>query len=331
MNKLFFYIPLISFLILTSCSGKKAGPARSSGKTAEMIVATNGDETWEGKVGESIRDYFNQDYEVLPQQEPLFSIAHLAESQLINNKMFKAHHNILIIDIDANISENQIDARKDLWSSPQRVIKISSPSEDEFVSFFDEKKEIIHEILMDSEHERLIKMFRAFRDHDILNQVKANFGFTMEIPGGFYVAKKSAGFMWIRKETQHNSQGIIIYTYDFIDTLAFDQARIISFRNAMTEEFIPGPSEGSYMVVAEEYSPFYSKQIDFNRMFAIETRGLWRLEGDFMGGSFVNYTFVDERKNKVITIDGYIYAPNKPKRDLLIQMEAIAHSLSFVK
>ena len=330
MKKYVFIAPLLLLFFLSSCGDKKTQSNRSSGKTAEIIVATNGDETWEGPVGESIRAFFGQDYEVLSQEEPLFTLSYLPESKLVNNKMFRAHHNLFIVDINPDVSENIIEARKDLYSSPQRVIKITSPSEDEFISFFNEKKETIYGILMESEYERLIKTFKAFRDRKILNQIEDNFGFTLEVPGGFYVAKNSAGFMWIRKETEHNSQGIIIYTYDFKDTLAFDQARILAFRNSMTEEYIPGPSEGSYMVVAEEYSPIQVKEIDFNGMFAIETRGLWRLEGDFMGGSFVNYTFVDERTNKVVTIDGYVYAPNKPKRDLLIQMEAIAHSIKFV-
>jgi hypothetical protein len=113
--------------------------------------------------------------------------------------------------------------------------------------------------------------------------------------------------------------------------MAFDRARILSFRDVMTEEYIPGPSEGSYMITAIEYAPIITDRIDFNGLFAVETRSLWRLENDFMGGPFVNYTFVDERSNKVVTIDGYVYAPNKPKRDLLIQMEAIAHSIKFVE
>ncbi|MCF8369016.1 MAG: DUF4837 family protein [Bacteroidales bacterium] len=331
MKKIVFVIPLITLFFLSSCTDKKAGPARSSGKTAEMIVATNGDETWEGPVGEAIRNFFNQDYEVLSQQEPLFTMAHLPESKLVDNKMLRAHHNIFIVNIDPKFTANNIDARKDVWAGPQRVIKITSPDVESFLAYFDEKKEIILGILMDSEYERLIKTFRSFRDREIFDQVIKNFGFSLEIPSGFYVAKKQADFMWIRKETQHNSQGVIIYTYDFVDTLAFDQARILSFRDVMTEEFIPGPSEGSYMTIAREYSPLYSKPIEFKGMYAIETRGLWRLEGDFMGGPFVNYTFVDERINKVVTIDGYVYAPNKPKRDLMIQMESIARSLKFVE
>jgi len=332
MKQLIKFAPILFLsLILISCGNNSTtAPRKSSGKTAEIIVVTNYDTKWEGKVGEAIRNFFNQDYEVLPQSEPLFEIAHAPMENFNHTKMFQSHHNILIVDIDKNSNEPSIEARKDVWSSPQRVINITAPTDEAFVSFFEENKQTIWKILMDSEYERLIKTYRAFRDWDIMNSLRESFHFTMEVPSGFYIAKESAGFAWIRKETQHNSQGIMIYTYDFIDTIAFDRSRIISFRNAMTEEYIPGPSEGSYMVVADDYAPVISEEIEFNGMYAIKTSSLWKLVGDFMGGPFVSYTFIDEKRNKVITIDGYAYAPNKPKRDLLIQTEAIIQSLKFV-
>jgi hypothetical protein len=334
MKRSMLYAALLALSILMiSCGDQtKSGTSnRSSGKTAEMLVATNSETRWEGRVGDSIRAFFNQDYEVLPQIEPLFEMAHLPISKLLDNKMFKAHHNILIVEIDETAKENTIEARKDFWAKPQRIINIKSPSEDAFATFFDEKKETIYKIFMDSEYERLQKTFYTFRDREIMSEINKHFGFTLEVPSGFYIATKKAEFMWIRKETKNNSQGLIIYSYDYVDTLAFDQSRIISFRNSITEEFVPGPSEGSYMVVAEDYSPILSRAIDFNGLFAVETRGLWRLENDFMGGPFINYTFVNEKNNKVVTIDCYAYAPNKPKRDLLIQLEAIAHSISLGK
>lgn len=325
------FIFLVSLsLILYACGDQsRSGRSRSAGKTAEMIVATNGEASWKGKIGTAIRDFFEQDYEVLPQVEPLFELAHLPIAKLMDNKMFKAHHNILIVEIDENVTESTIQARKDFWAAPQRIVNIKSPSDDAFVSFFNEKKNAILSIMMESEYERLQKTFYSFRDREIMAEINGHFGFTLGVPSGFYVAKKQAEFMWIRKETEHHSQGLMIYTYDYVDTMAFDQSRILAFRNSMTEEFIPGPSEGSYMVIAEEYSPIYSKPVDFAGLFAVETRGLWRLENDFMGGPFVSYTFVNENNNKVVTIDGYVYAPNKPKRDLMIQLESLARSIKF--
>ena len=49
-----------------------------------------------------------------------------------------------------------------------------------------------------------------------------------------------------------------------------------------------------------------------------------------MGGPFVSYTFVDERRGKLVTVEGFFYEPNKEKRNALLQLEAIAYSLKFV-
>ena len=101
MKRILTFFVFVS--ILTSCGDQKPGEiTRSSGKTAEMLVATNSETRWKGAVGNSIRDFFNQEYEFLPQVEPLFEMAHLPISNLLENKMFKVHHNILIVEIDEN-------------------------------------------------------------------------------------------------------------------------------------------------------------------------------------------------------------------------------------
>jgi len=333
MTKGFFFILIISVHVLFSSCGSsdQAGMPRSSGKTAEMIVATNSDVRWNGLVGQTIRDFFSQDYEILPQPEPLFEMSHVPIPVMLENKMFRGHHNILIAEIDEKIQKAVMEAKKDMWASPQRIIRITAPSETDLIDFFDEKKEVIYSILMDSEYDRLKRTFRGFRDHKVVGRVRDQFHFAMEIPSGFYIATHRPDFMWIRREAQHNSLGLMIYTYDFIDTIAFDVNRIVAFRNAITEEFIPGPTTGSYMAVADDFYPVLSKPVNLQGMYAIETRGLWKLIGDFMGGPFINFTFVDERSNKVVTIDGYVYAPNAPKRDLLIQAESIIRSIRMVE
>jgi len=302
---------------------------QSVGKTAEIVVVTNNQTKWDGEIGETVRTFFNQDFEVLPQTEPLFGLANLQIVNFNNSKMFKSHHNIFIINIDKKSKEATLEVKKDLWSRPQRIVKITAPTDSSFINFFNKKKEVIESIFMESERERLIRTFKAFKDHEIQNELRKNFDLTLEVPGGFFIAKKYSNFMWLRKEGQKNSLGILIYTYDFTDTLAFNPERIISYRNTLSKEYIPGPSEGSFMVVDEKFMPVISRRIDFNGMFAVETRGLWKVEGDFMGGPFVNYTFVDEKRNKVITLDGYVYAPNAKKRDLLIQLEAILYSVKL--
>jgi hypothetical protein len=328
----FLLSAIITILSLNSCKEtKKKMALRSSGKTAELIVVTNNKTQWEENIGDSIRAFYQQDFKILPQPEPIFNLANVPMAAFMDSKMFRTHHNVLIVDIKKTAKKTEMEARKDYWSSPQRVVKIIAPSRKAFLEFFEEKKETILGIQMQSERERVYSLFKAFRDLTLREEIHKAYNFTLEIPKGFYIAKKISNFAWLRKETKNNSQGIMIYTYDFTDTTAFNPIRIISYRDSLTKEYVPGPTEGSYMAVSKDYIQPEFRKINFLGLYAVESRGLWKVENDFMGGPFVSYTFVDEKRNRVVTLDGYVYAPNAPKRDLMIQLESIMYSMKLDK
>lgn len=83
----------------------------------------------------------------------------------------------------------------------------------------------------------------------------------------------------------------------------------------------------------QSYAEFVPKEreISMNGLYAKELRGLWFIKGDFMGGPYVNYTFVDEKRNQVICIDGYVFAPKFDKREFLRELEAFALSAKLVE
>ena len=63
-----------------------------------------------------------------------------------------------------------------------------------------------------------------------------------------------------------------------------------------------------------------------------EMRGFWDVEGDFMGGPYVSFTTVDTERNRVFTLDGYVYAPDlqKPrKRNYVRGIEHLLYGIGF--
>jgi len=68
---------------------------------------------------------------------------------------------------------------------------------------------------------------------------------------------------------------------------------------------------------------------EFRDRYTVEVRGLWRVEGDFMGGPFVSLTTVDEARNRVVTVEGYVFAPRYNKRNYLREVEAVVYSLDI--
>ena len=137
--------------------------------------------------------------------------------------------------------------------------------------------------------------------------------------------------MWISLESKVHSQGLIIYERPYSDTAQFNKTALLNYRDSIVKVHIPGPSEGSYMTTEYILPIQYKIGTYVNDDYTIELRGKWRVENDFMAGPFTSYTFCNLQKNKLITIEGYVYYPNKEKRNFMRQLQAICRSVSFDK
>lgn len=323
-------ISLFSFvavMIFTGCGDmERSGLQPSTGGTNEILVVTNSETLWKGRIGKTIQEYFGGILPGLPQSENRFNLAHIPEDNL--SKMLRIHHNVFIVDVNSEFEEPILETRKDLWSSPQRVVKMTVPSEASFFEEFEENKEAFLELFDANERRRVNEAYGAIEDYKITDKLKKDYQVDMLIPKSFFVATEADNFIWLRREAERFSQAIMIYTYPYTDTIAFNYDRIIEVRDSITKKYIPGPSEGSYMKVSMIEPPVI-RRFDFNGNYTVELRGLWELEGDFMGGPFLNYTLVDKRTNRVVTADGYVYNPGRDKRDLIRQIEALLYTLDF--
>lgn len=335
MKKQFVYLSLFIFgvLSLSSCSDetkKTKGKSASSGGPNEMLIVTQNIKQWEGEMGDSIRAAFGQEFPVLSIPEPEFNLVNINIKSL-EKKMFKTHHNLFIVEIDKKFSSAFIETHKDLWASPQMVIKINAPTHEAFLQTFEENKQTSMELFRETERIRIINSYASkFKNINVARDLRKNFNLEMDVPKGYHTAILEANFAWIRKETTTNSMSILIYTTPYSDTNAFHPAKIQQSRNLLTKVKIPGPTDESFQKIADEYIPVQSRRISFNGHYATELRGLWDLENDFMGGPFLSYTFVDKTQNKVITIDGFMYAPKQKKAVMLRELEAILWSTRLV-
>ncbi len=196
---------------------------------------------------------------------------------------------------------------------------------------FIDNEDKIYDIFSDIEYQRLHQAYEFALNKKLVDKVKKTFGIYLTIPNGFDIATENENFMWIRKETNKDSEGFIIYQTDYTSQDAFRPKKIINNRNAFTKENIPGPSDSSYMSTDTLYvKPVFEKK-NLNGNYIVETRGLWKVVNDFMGGPFVSFTFVNQKYAEIITVDAYIYAPGEEKRDYVRQMETILNSLEIIE
>ena len=328
---LFMSALLISFG-LSSCSGelRNSGKPTSIGSTAEMLVVTQNEQQWESQIGQSIKKYFAADMYGLPQAEPVFKILHIKADNF--SDVFKSERNIFIVNINPKAKEPKIVVERNKWAAPQLIFKITAPTPMSFVKAFKVKKDYLIEKYLAFERQRILKVFKSSLDDKVMKKIKNNFSFTLDIPSGFYVAKTTPTFMWIRHEANLYSQGIMIISIPYKDTTQFSRDKILLRIQNFQLHFIPGPSNDSYMSLDRKFIiPKKTLVTDFPTRYAVEIRGLWRVKNDFMGGPFISYTFLNKNTNRIVTLFGYIYYPNHKKRNLLLQIESILYSVKFNK
>ena len=173
------------------------------------------------------------------------------------------------------------------YAKPQRYITLSAPNQDALASLI--KKEngsLIREI---HDEEMFYLQKRVTAKWQTNSKSFDSHGITMRIPPAFERIVEQPNVVVYWNKTLKTQQGVIVHFEPISNDEVAIGSRIIPLRDSLTQLYVPGDNEGSYMVV-EDYIPPVFTNMTIEEQFAIETRGLWRTEGDFMGGAFLSYT-----------------------------------------
>jgi len=319
----------IVILSLAACDmiNEKVVPG-ITGKPGDLLIVADSS-FYNNKTGRALEEVFAKEQVGLTQPEPRFSIIHIPHHAFTN--IFQTTRNIIIISDDKS-NKTKISIAKDAWAKPQLIVTINASSDKIAAKTIEANKEVLLDYFNNKEIERLQTQYKLNKNSDNAKLVNEKFGLSLNIDELYFVAVDSDDFMWLRKEKtvgQHPvSQGLFIYTYPYVSDSTFKLSELMNKRDHYTKLHVEGGAEGSYMAIYREYQPV-QREASLNGVYLNELRGLWQMEGDFMGGPFVNYSLVDEKKNRVICIDGYVYAPNFKKREYLRQLEALIKTITF--
>lgn len=309
--------------ILPSCDevSTRALPG-CTGKAGEVVVVMDA-RFWKGALGESIANSLAREQEALPQPEPIFNVVQIPHSSF--KGLFFTHRNIVIFNIDKDTPEGIVE-ENNVWATSQVVIWVSATTETRCLELLEQDNTRLERILTNTERNRLRRKFLSIANKELASKLVAKFGLSLSVPKDYVIASEKDSFIWFRKETPEISQGIFIYAYNNAGQKLNSVPHIVAMRDSVAKHNIPGPLEGSFMATMHDFTPV-SSPLNFGGTYAIETRGLWNVIGDFMGGPFISMTFLSKDQSRAICIDGYVYAPKYDKRNYLRQVEAVLYSL----
>ena len=315
---------LTLLLALSSCLDKNAKPVLPAvnGELSEVLLLMP-EQYWNGPLGNAVKDSFADMYPSLPQIENSCSVIQIPPS--LFDGIFLTHRNVISFRIKNGVKPTMT-IQKDTYAKTQVIVGLEASSIEELISLFNSKSAYLVQYFLAIERKRLMDSYKSATDLKISEHLKSKYNLYLAVPRGYLLSIDKPGFTWISNETEYFLLGIFVYSYDYTDTAQLSKERLIAKRNEVLQKYVPGRVEKSYMGTEMQF-PIDSKRFEFEKNSYYEIRGLWRmLNGDFMGGPFINVSIIDVAKNKIIGIDAYAFAPNKDKRALIQQLEAILYS-----
>lgn len=280
--------------------------------------------SWNSAVGDTLRKHFAAPVDGLPWNEPLFNI-HQIKPELFTNFARNSRAIILV----KKGEKNSFKTFENVYAKPQIVAEIQGTDEAAIIEQIQQNAARTIEKFKNAElAENQKRLLRALNKDKAWEDV---FGVQMRIPSYYKVVKQEDKFIWIERQIKKGTMGIIAYElpsgyYKSQETYANDIFRV---RDSIGQRFIPGPDpEKHYMISERDYIPFLGA-IELDGVKGAEMKAMWEMHGYPMAGPFVHYILNDKENNRILVIEGFMFAPQVEKRNFMFELEAIIKSVKF--
>ena len=315
---------LVILLTFISCNNKKGERilVDSSGRMNHVLMVVN-NEDWQGTVGDEIRKTLAQTVVGLPQDEPIFHLNQISPKGFTS--FLTSNRNIIYATYG---KENSFKIKENVYAKPQKIAYIKAKNKEDLIALIQKHATKIIKVIRDSDLN--VYQHKNLKKHHTKEQVALfkSLGIHVKIPYTYEKAQDTKDYLWYVKDIPEGYQNILIYSVPITSEADENGENIIATRN-LKGKYIPGAKEGMYMITEKAYTPQRFDTRIANKK-AFETRGTWEMKGDYMAGPFLNYTIVDKKNNRLIVIEGSVYAPNVKKRNYLFELEAILKTITIL-
>ena len=312
------------FSACNDSDSKKVYKPQSSGNINDVSVVIDND-LWDTSVGETIRSTVGAPLYGLPQDEPQLTLRQIPTSVFTGF----VKNTRLVLKIKKGVAATT-KFYKDPYASPQKMVTVSGMTNQEISD------------QLTANQDKIVKAFKAQEIQEkqrrtrksLFNStaVTEQFGINIQFPSIYRIAKQDDDFFWIRRDIKTGTVNLLIYTLPYDDTITKEALakRVITVRDSIGKQYIPGPVDGSYMTTEKAYTPFFGETKVAN-LKSFETKSIWQVKDAFMSGPFINYWIEDKINNRYLIVEGFVFAPSVGKRDYIFELEAIIQSITLKK
>lgn len=353
-----FYFLFLSVLsvLLGSCGDnvqRGLAPTPIAFGNINQVTVIADSSTWNGPVGDTIDYYYASAYPILPQPEPLFDLRLLTPQDLRRDPIKRELRTYLIV---ANLSDPDSETarmvREDLgeerlqaelengfgstvgrnkWAEGQQLIYLYGENQQQLVEGIVRSFPAVAKRIADADRDRIdATAYFNGEDRELMDLVRQRMNARMRVPREYFEAPvEDSTVVWLRKDTPEGSNNILLYRVPYTDQAQLTRENLKRLRDSLGRAYVSSTLPNTYMKINDEDLPLFTEQTEINGNYALEARGVWEIENDFMGGPFVSYLIYDEEKQALLFADGFVHAPGEDKRDRMQELEYVLRSIRF--
>lgn len=307
---------LLSFfcLLIAACNDRKSMLPTSGGSPYEVTVV--------GDVDSILYNTLSIDVEGLPQSEPMFDVSEpdIKPAEALKGVLRYAR-SLVVVDINPKKYDKlSIACKRNVHAQPQLIVRVCAPTAGCLRSMSAQDTALqgnahtLVELLKAHESKAYIETLQRKHNPKMEAEVKRMFGFDIPIPADMKSCKRGKDFLWISNDSPTAMQNICIYKQQFRN------------RDSVMQVNIKGETDSMYMTTVHDACNVIYTYDEREDIHTQEWRGLWEMKGDAMGGPLVARSIWGYYPREAVTIEGFVYAPGKKKRNLMMLLEAIVYA-----
>lgn len=350
-----FLIFTFLLFVFSSCSNRPSAngiPSRTAMSSLNVVCIITQDSLHKyPELKDSIEFALQAPVRVLPQPEPRFDLIPFSYRDIANEPLRRALKYYVVLadysdkesditkmirnDIGAEKINEQLSKKpiimfvgKDKWAQKQTVIYVVGENAEALKENLRSLEPRITKIISEKEWPRIEASTYVIGRATLLEKlVQENYNFFIKIPKQYQRATADSSFTWYRRETEKVSMSLIFSSIPYDDKSQLTYEGLKAIQNEMGQ-YVTTTLPNTRMVINDVDLPMYVTPVNINGFQGLEARGIWEIENDFMGGSFISYLLINPLEpNKLIFMQGFMYAPNVEKRNYMQQLEYILKTI----
>ena len=317
----------ISILGLSSCSSKDGSSFRRATGIAYDVIVVMDKSEWDGIAGTAVREELSTPVPYLLDTESSMSFSHVRPDQFDN--LLTYVRNILIVNIKKDMYTKVTLLREDnKLANGQMVLYLNAPDAQSVETYLSDNQSILVNLYNKEEMIRTADFLRQTYSSTVMEMVNNKFDIMLYAPSDIKKSKVGEDCIWFSNDAPNGRMDMLVYSFPYKDPNTFTLEFLVAKRDSIAKQMVPGSFEGSYMSTEKRVVDYFPSSL--NGKYLGILRGLWRTEGDMMGGPFVSYARLDEANQRIVVTEGFVYEPRRSKRNYIRRLEAALQTTRFV-